>query len=141
QAEGFNFFEKNIRPLLMERCFECHSIASKKIKGGLTLDLREQLLKGGDSGPAIVPGAPEKSLLIKAIRYGDKDLQMPPEHQLPPTEIALLEEWVKMGAPDPRTNNATPARATDTGHWAFQPVSDAKIPKVKNARWPSTSVD
>src|SRR2546423_5209891 len=140
QGDGFAFFESKIRPLLAERCFECHSSSSKKIKGGLTLDSHERVLKGGDSGPAIVPGSPEKSLLIKAVRYGDKDLQMPPKHQLPLTEIALLEDWVKMGAPDPRTNSmpmTSPRNAS--AHWAFQPVSDPCVPTVKNARWPRTS--
>ncbi|HMC28762.1 MAG TPA: PSD1 and planctomycete cytochrome C domain-containing protein, partial [Verrucomicrobiae bacterium] len=141
-SDGFEFFENKIRPLLVERCFECHSTSSKKIKGGLTLDSRDQLLKGGDSGPAIVPGAPEKSLLIKAVRYGNKDLQMPPKHQLAATEITLLEQWVKMGAPDPRTNTASmqAVKAAST-HWAFQPVSDPCIPTVRNARWPSRPID
>src|SRR5438105_2991344 len=121
EGDGIDFFESKIRPLLAERCFECQSSSSKKIKGGLTLDSLEQVLKGGDSGAAIVPGAPEKSLLIKAVRYSDKDLQMPPKHQLPAPEIALLEDWVKMGAPDPRTNNriVAPAKAANK-HWAFQ---------------------
>lgn len=142
QGDGFAFFEGKIRPLLAERCFECHSSSSKKIKGGLTLDSRERVLKGGDSGPAIAPGSPEKSLLIKAIRYGDKDLQMPPKHQLALAEIALLEDWVKMGAPDPRTNSRpimSPRNAS--AHWAFQPLSDPCVLTVKNARWPSTSID
>ena len=102
----------------------------------------DQLLKGGDSGPAILPGAPEKSLLIKAVRYGNKDLQMPPKHQLTAREIELLEQWVKMGAPDPRTNTASmqSVKAAST-HWAFQPVSDPCIPTVRNARWPSRPTD
>src|SRR4051794_22070846 len=85
--DGTDFFETKIRPLLVDRCFECHSTTSKKIKGGLTLDARDSVLKGGDSGPVIVPGHPEKSLLIKAVQYSDKDLQMPPNHRLAPGEI------------------------------------------------------
>ena len=76
--EGVEFFEKRIRPLLVENCYKCHSAQSEKVKGGLLLDTREGVLKGGDTGAAIVPGDPEKSLLIKAVRYTDKDLQMPP---------------------------------------------------------------
>src|SRR5213593_36057 len=79
--ERVEFFESRVRPLLIERCYECHSAKAAKVKGGLMVDSREQLLKGGDSGPAIVPGHPEKSLLIKAVHYADKDLQMPPKHQ------------------------------------------------------------
>src|SRR5688500_589244 len=98
--EGNDFFEKKVRPLLAERCLDCHS-AEKKIKGGLRLDTREGWSAGGDSGPAIVPGDPEKSLLITAVRYTDRDLQMPEKRKLPDAEIATLEQWVKMGAPDP----------------------------------------
>src|SRR4051812_12825892 len=80
QSDGVDFFETRIRPLLVDHCFECHSATSNKIKGGLTLDSRDSILKGGDSGPVIVPGHPEKSLLIKAVQYSDKDLRMPPKH-------------------------------------------------------------
>src|SRR5215210_6968838 len=93
--EGNDFFEKKVRPLLAERCLDCHS-AAKKIKGGLRLDTREGWTAGGDSGPAIIPGEPEKSLLITAVRYTDLDLQMPEKRKLPDQEIAILEQWVKM---------------------------------------------
>src|SRR3954465_13091045 len=76
---GIEFFEQKIRPILADNCYQCHSQDSKKIKGGLLLDTKESLLKGGDTGPAIEPGDPEKSLLIKAVRYGDENLQMPPK--------------------------------------------------------------
>src|SRR5438034_7897906 len=75
--EGVEFFEKKIRPLLVENCYQCHSAQSEKVKGGLLLDTREGVLKGGDTGAALVPGDPEKSLLIKAVRHTDKELQMP----------------------------------------------------------------
>src|ERR1051326_8109296 len=88
------WFEAKIRPLLVERCYECHG--EKKQKGGLRLDSRGAWQKGGDSGAVIVPGDPEASLLIKAVRYTDKDLQMPPKLQLAPEEIAALEKWVKI---------------------------------------------
>src|SRR5688572_28999703 len=101
--EAMAFFEKRVRPVLVERCYECHSVSAHKLRGGLLLDSRTGILKGGDSGPAVIAGNPDKSLLIKAIRYTDDDLQMPPKHRLDPQEIADLEKWVKMGAPDPRT--------------------------------------
>jgi hypothetical protein len=124
-TEDFEFFEKNIRPLFAENCYKCHSAESEKIKGGLLLDTREGLLKGGENGPAIAPGDPEKSLLIKAVRYIDKDLQMPPkDKKLPDADIAKLVTWVKMGAPDPRvTGKRTDAAAAKAkAWWAFQSV-------------------
>src|SRR5437868_12233764 len=126
--EDFQFFEKNIRPLFVENCYKCHSAESEKIRGGLLLDTREGLLKGGENGPAIVPGDPEKSLLIKAVRYNDKDLQMPPkDKKLSEEKISYLVEWIKMGAPDPRAPTmATGSREVinkkAAQHWAFQPV-------------------
>src|SRR6266481_145449 len=103
RAADFEFFEKNIRPLFSENCYKCHSSQSEKLKGGLLLDTREGLLKGGETGPAIVPGDPEKSLLIKAVRYTDKDLKMPPnDKKLADSLISNLVAWVEMGAPDPR---------------------------------------
>ncbi|MDB6137922.1 MAG: Planctomycete cytochrome, partial [Verrucomicrobiaceae bacterium] len=104
-AQAGEFFEKQVRPLLVTRCYECHS-ATKKIKGGLALDTREATLKGGEAGIVLVPGSPEKSKLIEAIRYQNQDLQMPPKSAMPEAEIKVLEEWVKMGAPDPREGKA-----------------------------------
>src|SRR6185436_6039984 len=127
-AAGIEFFEKKIRPLLMENCYKCHSHESEKVKGGLLLDTREGLLKGGDTGPAMIPGDPEKSLLIKSVRYTDENLQMPPKgKKLPAEQIADLETWIKIGAPDPRTEKVVasspplsdPIRVRN--HWAFQP--------------------
>src|SRR5436190_5944307 len=101
--EGVEFFEKKIRPLLVEHCYKCHSAQSEKVKGGLLLDTREGLLKGGNTGPAMVPGDPEKSLLIKAVRHSDKESQIPhKDKKIPDAQIADLVAWVKMGAPDPR---------------------------------------
>ena len=112
-ADGVEFFEKKIRPLLADNCYKCHSHQSEKIKGGLLLDTREGLLKGGDSGPAVIPGKPDDSLLIKAVRYTDKELQMPPkDRKLPAEQIADLEAWVNMGVPGPRTDKATPRPRT-----------------------------
>jgi len=90
QPDGVEFFEKKIRPLLAEHCYECHS-AGKKTKGGLNLDSREGWMKGGDSGMTLVPGDPEASLLIKAVRYKDKEFQMPPKRKLSDAQIADFE--------------------------------------------------
>src|SRR5439155_22376622 len=114
------FFENKIRPILANNCYKCHSAQAEKVKGGLLLDSRDGLLKGGESGPVIVPGDPEQSRLIKAIRYIDPDLQMPPKgKKLSAAEIADLTAWVKMGAPDPRIAPAGQKWA-DNGkkHWA-----------------------
>ena len=147
---GREFFEKNIRPVLVERCYKCHSSKSEKIKGGLLLDSRGGVLKGGDTGPAIIPGKPEKSLLIKAIRYTDPDLQMPPKQQLSPEQIQNFVMWVKMGAPDTRnepprsaTVATTPARdwTESKKFWSFQPVKDPVPPMVKDKKWARNAVD
>jgi Planctomycete cytochrome C len=103
KPQDAEFFDKNIRPILSERCYKCHSHSADKIKGGLVLDSRDAVLAGGDTGPAVTPGQPEKSLLIEAIGYENSDLQMPPKKgtgkKLSDEQIALLTEWVKMGAP------------------------------------------
>src|ERR1051325_1936420 len=96
---GGEFFESRIRPLLAEKCFKCHSAAAEKLKGGLYLDNREGLLKGGESGAVVVLGDPEKSKLIEAVRYTNVDLQMPPKGKLSDEQIGDLVRWVKMGAP------------------------------------------
>jgi len=143
----FDFFESRIRPVLVEHCYKCHSAGAEKLKGELFLDSREGVLKGGTSGPAIVPGNPDKSLLIKAVRYTDSELQMPPQkagaEKLSPEQIADLEEWVKMGAPDPRTNTVQLAKSVQSasGHWAFQPIRIPALPAVKNQHWIQTPVD
>jgi hypothetical protein len=102
-AEQLQFFEGKIRPILADKCYKCHSIEAGKSKGKLTLDTREGLLKGGETGPGVKPGDPDGSILIKAVLYTDSDLQMPPKgEKLSDAEIADLVAWVKMGAPDPR---------------------------------------
>src|SRR5436309_1789198 len=104
---GFEFFEKKIRPVLVEHCYKCHSAQAKKLRGGLRLDLKAGWQKGGDSGkPAVVPGKPDDSPLIRAVRHDDDVEAMPPnQSQLPNAVIANLVEWVKRGAPDPRDGN------------------------------------
>jgi len=145
-ASGIDFFEKKIRPVLVDSCYQCHSAQSEKVKGGLKLDTRGDVLRGGDSGPALVPGDPEKSLLIKAVRYADEDLQMPPkDKKLSAEQIADLEAWVKMGAPDPRTNITVAATSIVTDqakkHWAYQPVRSPAPPAVKNTKWLQSPLD
>ena len=140
-AEQADFFEKQVRPVLAERCYECHSV-EKKQKGGLALDTRESTLKGGDTGPALVAGEPEKSLLIEAVRYGNHDLQMPPKKRLSDGELKTLEAWVKMGAPDPR--EAAPVakrgRVIDIHEgrkfWSFTPLARVEPPAVPHATSP-----
>src|SRR4051812_49083127 len=140
------FFENKVRPVLVKNCYKCHSAESTKVKGELLLDTREGLLKGGKTGPAIVPGDLEKSLLIKAVRYKDEDLQMPPKgEKLSETQIADLEAWVKMGAPDPRTAGKIAGRSgkmeAAKSHWAFQPVKKPEVPGVKQVEWVANPVD
>ena len=144
-AEQIEFFEAKIRPVFADNCYSCHS-AAQKVKGGLRLDAPTALLKGGDNGPVIVPGNPDASLLIKAVRYTDADLQMPPkDKKLPAEQIALLETWVKMGAPLPKTSDAklalTEVSVARTQHWAFQAVQKPALPKVKKSSWVQTPVD
>ena len=147
-ANGVEFFEKKIRPVLVERCFECHSESKGKTKGGLAMDSREALLHGGDSGPSLVAGDLEKSKLIEAVRYKNQDLQMPPKKPLSPQEIADLETWVKMGAPDPREATPVAAKgkrviniAEGKKFWSFSPLSNPSVPKVRDETWVRTPVD
>src|SRR5215212_7666385 len=105
--QGMEFFEKKIRPLLVENCYKCHSAGAQKLKGGFRLDAKDLALKGGESGRvAIVAGEPEKSLLIEAVRYNNTDLQMPPKKKLDAAQIDDLVAWVKMGAPWPAEKTA-----------------------------------
>ena len=134
--EGIEFFEKKVRPVLVKHCYECHAADSKKIRGELVLDTRAGLLKGGATGPAIVPGHPEKSLLITAVRHVDTDLKMPKE-KLSDAEIKDLVAWVKMGAPDPRTGAAATKRLDlekAREFWSFKPVRKPPAPNLSNVR-------
>src|SRR5205085_6112386 len=131
-----DFFEKQVRPILVHRCQKCHSGADPK--GSLSLESRAGVLTGGDSGPAIVPGNIGDSLLVDAINYGET-FQMPPKSKLPDTEIAALTKWVELGAP------WVEAKANSTGkrifnlqqrkaeHWAWQPIKPQRLPDVVNA--------
>ena len=144
--EGLEFFEKNVRPILSDRCYECHSATKNSSKGGLILDSHDGAYKGGDEGPAVIPGNLEKSLLIKAVRYTDPEFSMPPKKtggKLPDDKIAILEEWVKMGAPMPTGGAAKLTGLTGKAreHWAFQPVTKPTVPEVKNRAWVKTPID
>src|SRR5690349_24033373 len=147
-AEQIEFFEKGIRPVLVEKCYSCHSAQAPKAMGGLRLDTAESLLKGGDSGPAIVPGAPEKSLLIRAVTYKDLQLKMPPTGKLSDDDIQRLTAWVKMGAPDPRKEVVAvvpPPSGIDFERartfWAFRKVQRPMVPEVRDTHWGRSPID
>jgi hypothetical protein len=125
-APAQEFFSEKIEPLLKRRCYECHSHQSGKMKGGLTLDSKSGWESGGDTSPAVVPGKPDASLLIKMVRWADDDHQMPPKKQLPAEEIALLEQWVQQGAPDPRTS---PVKA-QSDWWSLRPLGKPALPNT-----------
>ena len=126
------FFEKQVQPILERACFDCHR--------GLYLDSRSGWELGGNSGQIVVPGDPDASLLIQAIRYQDADLQMPPkDRRLSEEQIAIVEKWVRLGAPDPR--EVTVVEDTSTEHWAFQPIRQASLPAVKAHDWIQTPID
>ncbi len=147
---AIEFFETHVRPVFVEHCYECHGPESDH-EAGLRVDGLASLLIGGDSGPAIVAGKPEESLLIDAINYGDI-YQMPPENKLPAEKIAALTKWVKMGAPWPGAQglNAEEIKARkhsheytdeDRSHWSFQPLIEPTVPAVKQRSWPKSPID
>jgi len=143
-AKDVNFFEKKIRPVLVDQCYKCHSAEAKKFKGGLAVDTREGLLLGGDTGPAVVPGDAKKSLLIKALKHDG--LKMPNETtKLSDAVIADFEAWVTAGATDPRDGKATVKNGVDyvegRKHWSYQPVRVPAVPAVKNASWAKAEFD
>ncbi len=128
--QAVEFFEKNVRPVLAEKCFMCHGATLQQSQ--LRVDSREALLKGGAHGAAIVPDKPEQSLLIKAITHADEKIKMPPTGKLSDKEIENLTAWVKMGAPFPEIRNPKSEIRNAQGHWAFQPVKKPPVPTLKN---------
>jgi hypothetical protein len=147
-AEGDDFFESRIRPVLAEKCYGCHSAKLREPKANLQLDSASALRKGSDSGPVVVPGKPEESRLWKAVSYTDFHLRMPPSGKLPDAVIADFKSWIGMGAPDPRQDAAAPRKALagidlDRGRnfWAFRPLAAGSPPPVKNAAWPRNAID
>jgi hypothetical protein len=143
-ANDLAFFEAKIRPVLVEKCYSCHSESAKELKGGLRLDSREGLLTGGDSGPSAVPGKPDESLLLEALRY--ESYEMPPSGKLPDAVIADFEKWIALGMPDPRVAAqplSTAGIDLEKGRqfWCFQPVKRQEPPQVQNEAWPISPVD
>ncbi|MEY5027665.1 MAG: hypothetical protein RLZZ244_3193 [Verrucomicrobiota bacterium] len=138
-SEQIAFFENKIRPIFANHCLECHSVEKGKVKGGLSMDSRQDIEKGGDNGAILKPGDVAASSMIKAVEWKD-DLQMPPKKQLSAEQIDALKAWITMGAPDPRESTGGP-RLGKKDHWAFQPVSRPKPPTVKNAAWCKNSID
>jgi hypothetical protein len=144
-VEGLEFFEAKIRPVLTKSCYPCHSSATKTVPGGLFLDSRSGMRKGGVSGPAIVPGNPAESPLIRALRYENR--KMPPVGKLSDSVIADFEKWVAMGAPDPRDGQAVDWKPSSIDiekgrkFWAFQPVRKPAAPEVSTANWSSQAID
>jgi hypothetical protein len=137
------FFENRIRPLLVENCYRCHG--SEKQRGNLRLDSRDAILHGGEQGPAIVPGKPQESLLLRAVRHTD-DLKMPPKKQLSRRQIADLEEWIRSGAPWRATGTTTgpvpkPSTEPDRPHWAFQPMRRPAVPVPKDSSHVANAID
>ena len=146
-----DFFEQHVRPLFIEHCYECH--AEQEQSGSLRLDSRVAWQAGGDSGPLLVVGQPDQSRLIEAIRYENLELQMPPSGKLSAAQIAALEQWVAMGAPDPRdapvpsdtaegATSHAPVRgmSVEAGRefWSFRPLSNPQVPSPRDTtcqRW------
>ena len=141
------FFESEVRPLLVENCYQCHSAQASTLFANLRLDNRVGVLKGGDRGPVIIPGDPDASQLIQVVRY--RNLEMPPTGKLSEDQIEVLVKWVQLGAPWPEHEAASDHLAEakpDTsdaslGHWAWQSVSRTAPPAVRKNSWPSHPID
>ena len=145
--DGTAFFESRIRPVLVEHCYKCHSDRAKTPKGGLRLDSRGAILRGGDHGPALVPGKPADSLIVQAISYDGDVAEMPPKEKLPDRVIDDFRRWIASGAVDPRQETPSTAKtpsvddATARGFWAFQPPRWPDLPAVRDGSWPGDSLD
>ncbi len=146
-AEQAAFFASKVRPVLEANCFQCHSHKGGKNKGHLMVDSLGALLKGGDSGPALVLGSPDTSLLLKAIGYADDELKMPPKGKLASDQIAQIRDWIKMGAPWPGSSSEKTVRSVgkitpeDRQWWAFQPLKSHSLPNVADVAWSKNPVD
>lgn len=148
-AADRDHFEQHVRPILVDRCYDCHSHEAETAEGDLYLDSRAGWQTGGSRGPAVVPGEPGDSLLLDAIQYEDVDLQMPPDGKIPDREIKVLRDWIARGAPDPRVLDSTPTKPKndfdiDTRrqtHWAWQPIVQSDLPSSNDADWPHASID
>ena len=145
-AAAVEFFQKKVQPLLQARCYECHSKDSKRLEGGLRLDARPLVLKGGDTGASAVPGKPDESLLIEAVNY--ESFEMPPKGKLPAGEIAIFKKWIELGLPwseDGLTAEVAseefPLDARRQSHWAWQPITQVEAPEVSDTNWPRSKTD
>ena len=148
---GAEFFERRIRPILVARCYECHSEEAGEQQGGLLLDREAGWREGGERAKAVIPGEPEASLLITAVRYQQDDMQMPPDGKLSDDEIELLEHWVSEGAPGPEEDMGETefSRLGDqpflfeqaSNHWAFKEVKSTAPPEVEVRVWNRTPID
>lgn len=148
EAAGLALFESKIRPMLVQHCYKCHSRASRTPEGGLLLDTRDGIRKGGDRGPSVVPGKPQESILLSAISHADTDLQMPPKKdRLPADLIREVENWIRMGAPDPRTADPTAPSISPvdikTGRqfWSFKKPTRPEVPPTRNTQWAKSDID
>ena len=143
-AHGIEFFEAKIRPVLVEKCYSCHSADAKALRGGLLLDTKQGVLTGGDSGPSIEPGKPNESLLIQALKF--EGFEMPPSGKLPAQVITDFEHWVRIGAPDPRTSMTAVAKKgidLEAGRkfWSFAPIARPQVPNVSDKHWATSDID
>jgi hypothetical protein len=151
KEDGTRFFEEKIRPVLAEKCYSCHSAESEKLKGSLQVDHLEHLLAGGDTGPSLVPGKPDDSLLVEAIAYGNPDLRMPPKEKLSAAVVEDFRKWITGGAPWPEESvPQTGKKVAGAGfdlekrhaeHWSWRPIVKPAVPAVKDTIWASTPVD
>ena len=144
--EDLAFFEQRIRPVLISRCYECHSVEASEVEGELLVDSMQALQRGGSNGPALIPGDVEGSLIVKALRFRDAELQMPPAGRLPDQELRDIEDWIARGAPDPRTKATKFQRkAIDLSEskkfWSLQPLTRPNPPQVKRTDWPASPID
>ncbi|MEC7906711.1 MAG: PSD1 and planctomycete cytochrome C domain-containing protein [Verrucomicrobiota bacterium] len=146
--DSLEYFESKIRPLLVENCYKCHSVDSDRIKGGFLIDSKPGLLKGGESGPAIIPGDARNSRLIQMVERHPDFEAMPPKSKLSQSEIASLITWIDRGAPDPRLEETVAADSLSDFNleerkqwWSLQPVKKPPVPRVENQSWPANEYD
>ena len=155
RSDNFDFFETKIRPLLSNNCFACHSQKANskgKLKAGLYLDSHKGLIRGGDSGPAVSPGKPDQSRIVEAVLYRNEDMAMPPKGKLPQDQIALIRQWVEMGAPWPGSDDEVVAESSVNNepydwdkfrneHWAFKKIQNPSPPQIQNNNWSKNPID
>lgn len=146
-AEDLEFFEAKVRPILVNRCFECHGPESTEANGGLVFADRESIIHGGDSGNPLAGPSPEQSLFVRAVRYGDV-IEMPPSSRLPQEEIDILTDWVKRKSPWPKSTGTKSTRTAEfdlqkrkSEHWCWEPIKRPSIPTIARADWPLDDMD